>query len=175
METTRYAWAWTENKYGERPVDDVNDIVRLLDYEVKKDKSMLCMKSTHLRNQILAYLSWRHRKAAHEISVPYHDLHEPTDWTPHAEEVWTVWIQQTFPPERWTSRVLEPVFGTDERFWESAVGGPGWRMEIYEMVQWWVQRSWDIVDRFDPLPEEDTGLKPEDEIVIDDYDGRRRR
>ena len=176
--TTVNRWAWTENQYGERPVDDVNAIIRRLDMEVKRSKASLCLTVVRLRNQILEYLSWRHRKVAHEISAPYHDLNEPRDWTPHAEDIWTDWIQDTFPPERWTSMVLEPVFGTDERFWESRVGGPGWRMEIYDMLQWWVQREWSIVDKFDPLPDEETGSTMEDEMLIsmsDDTGGRRRR
>jgi hypothetical protein len=169
-------WAWTENQYGERPVDDVNEIIRRLDMELGRSKVVLCLKSTHLRDQILEYLWWRHRKTANDISVPLHSLNEPRDWSSKAEELWTDWIQDTFPPERWTSMILEPVFGTDERYWESRVGGPGWRMEIYDMIQWWVQREWTIVDKFDPLPDEETGSNMEDDaIMMDEYDGRRRR
>ncbi len=157
-------------------MDDVNAIVRLLDVEARRSKVSLCLKPTRIRNQILAYLSWRHRKAAHEISVPYHDLNEPADWTPHAENIWTDWVQHTFPPERWTSRVLEPVFGTDERFWEHRVGGAHWRMELYDMVQWWLQRSWAVVDKFDPFPEDGAGLNyDEEDVTLEEYDRRRRR
>jgi hypothetical protein len=159
-------WVWTENKYGERPIDDVNAIVRLLIQEVGRDKATMCLEPKRLRNQIVDYLSLRHRKQAHEISVPYHDLNEPRDWTPHAEEVWTDWVQHVFPPERWTSRVLEPVFGTDDRFWEAHIG-PRWRMELYDMLQWWIQRSWAAVEKFDPLPDDRDGTTSDDE---GDYD-----
>jgi hypothetical protein len=169
-------WAWTENQYGERPVDDVNEIIRRLTAEVKRSKATLCLKPAHLRNQILEYLWWRHRKTAHEISVPLHLMNEPSGWDSRAEELWADWVYWTFPPERWVSGVLTPVFGTDERYWEHGVGGPGWRMELYDMVQWWIQRDWNIVDKFDPLPDEETGSNMEDDVVMmDEYDGRRRR
>jgi hypothetical protein len=167
-------WYWTENSYGERPVDDVNDVIRYMDDMLGRSKATLCLKPVRLREQILEYLRLRHRHPAGRISVPLHRLNEPKDWDAHAEEVWTDWFQNTFTPERWTAEVLEPVFGTDQRFWEATIG-PGWRMELYDMLHWWVQRDWYVVDRFDPLAEEDTGSNDEEEVMMSEDMGRRRR
>lgn len=169
-------WYWTENEYGEIPVNDVNDVIRYMSDMLARSKVTLCLKPVRLREQILGYLALRHRYPVERISFPQHPLHQPSDWTPHAEEVWTDWLQDAFPPERWTSEVLEPVFGTDQRFWEANIG-PGWRMELYDMLPWWVQRDWRVVDRFDPLADEDTGSNEEDEVLpsISDDMGRRRR
>jgi hypothetical protein len=165
-------WYWTENIYGEKPVDDVNDVIRYVDDMLKTSRAKLCLTPVRLRDQILEYLRLRHRHSDGRISVPHHSLNNPSDWTPHAEEVWTDWFQDTFTPERWTSEVLEPVFGTDERFWEAKIG-PGWRMELYHMLPWWIQRDWKTVDRFDPLPDEDEGST--DEMEAEEEYSRRRR
>lgn len=167
-------WKWTENWCDECPVMDIHRVAEGIEKLVTCRKAYLNLSVDRLRNQIVDYIVWRIRKAHYEISVPQHDTREPVDWTDHAEHVWQDWVTDTFQVEEWVDAVITPVFGTDERNWEARMG-TRWRTEILTFLPYWITRSWDIVDAYDPTPPVFENNTEEVFLSMNDYDGRHRR
>ena len=167
-------WNWTNNWCDECPAMDIHRVAEAIADMVSQHGGHLTLTVDRLRNQIMEYITWRLRKAQHELSVPQHDVREPAGWTDHAERVWQDWVTDTFQVEEWVAAVITPIFGTDERNWEARTS-TRWRTEILTFLPYWIERSWDIVDTYDPTPPTfDTGSE-EEVVAMDTYDGRRRR
>jgi hypothetical protein len=144
-------WEWTNNWCDECPAMDVHRVAEKIAILVTERGGRLSLSVERLRNQIMEYITWRRRFAAYQISPPRHELRPPKDWTEHAERVWTDWVTDTFSVEDWVEQVIRPIFGTDERNWEAHMG-TRWRTEILVFLPWWIQRTWEIVDTYDPTP-----------------------
>ena len=167
-------WAWTTNEYDERPASDIVDVVLCIESYVTRRGGTLGISLRRIRDQIIEYVRWRMRHAWMEISPPQNTPYVPFAWTEHAERVWGDWLVDTFQYDDWIHEVIEPVFGTDERFWETRMSTQ-WRHEIYSFLPYWVERDWDIVDDYDPSHIEEGSAQTDVATNYDDDDRRRRR
>ena len=148
----------------------------ILDDDVRMDAAELADRIAHLvtehlglrlsvtRRELVAtirqYVEARQWADAYRVSVnvPTTQL-VPEGWTAHDESVWQWWLGDKVSAEVWDAVVIEPVFGTDVRIWETM--GSEWRQELLYYLPRWVQRSLDIVSRVDPMP------RPEEEAETD--------
>lgn len=104
----------------------------------------------------------------------------PEDWTGEKEMIWRQWIAHVCDLTEWENEVIEPVFGTESRFWES-VSGTGWRQEILEFLPWWSLRTAEQFAEIDPTPYPEIGegsvsaRKTVDPYILEHGSRRARR
>jgi hypothetical protein len=141
---------------------DIESIIDLFRNFVESRGCYLGIDRRRLAHQILRYVQLRSTVGEHEISNPRFTVTTPPGWSKEKEQDWTVWIHHTFRLEDWQTEVMDPVFGTDERWWEGACSG--WREEIFVFLPWWIKR-------FVVVNEEEVDDKKEDDrdAKIDPY------
>ena len=123
---------------------------------------MLSVNKQKLWVQIQCYLHLRQNTSRLNISYPRMSVFKPNGWTERHEELWNDWIHYTFSEDSWHNEVMYPVFGRDVREWELYMDG--WREELFEFLPWWMRRSVNIVEEYDPTPEE---LEEEEDLTQD--------
>jgi hypothetical protein len=166
-------WAWTTNEYDERPASDIIDVVICMESYVTRRGGYLGLSLRRIRDQIIGYVRWRMRHAWMDVSPPRHEQVIPLGWTSYTERLWTDWLADTFHYDDWEREVIDPVFGTDERFWETRCSTQ-WRREVFGFLPFWIERDWDIVDDYDPNDTEEYASDT-DGATYDADEQRRRR
>lgn len=145
--------------------DDVRmDAAELADRIARLVTEHLGLRLSVTRRELVAtirqYVEARQWAGAYRVSVkPLTTELIPDGWTAHDESVWQWWLGDKVSAEVWDAVVIEPVFGTDVRVWETM--GPEWRQELLYYLPRWVQRSLETVSRVDPMP------RPEEETDSD--------
>jgi hypothetical protein len=137
----QYRWndLVTYNEHGECAAADVEQIVRLFFESLTLRKLEPELEGRRLAHQILRYIELRQSKADYEISNPLMKRSAPSGWTSEKERDWNDWIHHVFSLEDWIREVMFPVFGDNQRQWESVC--LGWREDLFCFLPWWVKRS----------------------------------
>jgi len=165
------------NRYGECVADDVAKIVQHMEQYARIRGASLGLNKRRLGLHILKYISLRQETTCHNISAPLMEPYKPEGWAAREEGLWLDWVHYTFSLDSWHDEVMNSVFGTDVRFWESRI--EGWRSEIMEFLPWWLSRSIDIVDAFDPtsvdLDEIDQEKSNIDPYLLDHGSAKQKR
>jgi len=138
--------------YRESMEGDVFETVSYIEAHLKRRGVTLEMSPRRLTAHILQYIRLRQHASFYDISTPLTEPINPVSWTAHHERVWCDWINYNCDLDSWTKEVMQPMFGTDVRFWEAAC--QGWREEIHAFLPWWIRRSMAIVEQFDPTSED---------------------
>ncbi len=143
----------TPNGYGECALDDVLAIVEYMTRWMRDHKLEPELSEERWVRQILHYILARHQgKSACDINLS-HQPEKPTGWTVQDEAYWSDWLTHTFELPVWQRRILQPVFGSDQRLWE--VNIDEWRNEIHMFLPMWIRRDMRIVDKMYPEDEEE--------------------
>jgi hypothetical protein len=152
-------------------------------YYVEKRGATLALNPHILVNQILSFIELRQSASVYEISNPGFEPIRPDGWTLKDESLWISWVYSTCPMDSWIPEIMDPVFGSDIRLWESTC--EGWRSELVHYLPWWIQRSVSIVRKFDPTydPDEDgenenedgTNKKEIDPYLLDHGSSKQRK
>lgn len=153
--------------------DDVEAIVSLFRDVVESRGCSLGIDGRRLAHQILRYIQLRSSVAEHQISNPRHMVVTPVGWSKEKERDWTVWIHHTFRLEDWQAAVIDPVFGSDERWWEGAC--LGWREEIFVFLPWWIKRFVVVNEEEDDDGKEDSKDAKIDPYVLEHGNAKQRR
>jgi hypothetical protein len=161
------------NKYDEVAARDIQGVAEAIEQFVQRRGASLDMKVVKLTRAIIHYCILRQNSLAHEISDPQRKIVKPRGWTARHERLWQEWVQFTFDLDEWDREVIQPIFGSDERYWECCMGD--WRNEIFSFLPFWIQRSIAIVEDYDPCPPEESvdSSKEVDPYILENY-GRRR-
>ena len=146
--------------YGESIEADVVKVVRYIEAYLKRRSVSLELTPSRLKRHIMQFISLRQKSSFFDISTPRMTPTEPAEWTAHHERVWCDWINYHCDLDSWTREVMQPMFGTDVRFWEARC--EGWREEIHTFLPWWILRCTAIVERFDPTSED-----PVEDLQVD--------
>ena len=147
----------TPNGYGECASDDVLAIVEHMTAWMRLYKVEPELSEERWVRQILHYILARHQgKSACEINFT-HQPEKPTGWTAQDEQYWRDWVSYTFELRDWQKRVIQPVFGSDERLWEVNIND--WRMEIHMFLALWIRRDMKRIAQY--YPEDDESEEPE--------------
>ena len=156
------------NTYGECAVDDIDYLVWLFQGYLHKRGAELGLDPAHLATHILKYIYLRQKSSVYDISAPRTNPVKPTGWSAKDEEIWCDWISNHCTLDSWRTEVLAPIFGTDVRLWEARC--QGWRDELTLFFPWWIQRSLDIVRKYDPTQLEEEVEEDESKAAgIDSY------
>jgi hypothetical protein len=147
---------------GENAVADIQDLVYLFIQYLDRRGATLAIKPARLVKQILKYILLRQKCSIYDISAP--QSHAPNGWSLEDEEIWNDWIVDQCCLESWEDEVVTPIFGGDMRLYE--VRCEGWRLELVHFFPWWIQRSFAIVDKYNPSQMESD---EEDNKVVDSY------
>ena len=154
-------------------VADVQDLVYLFMKYLDRRGATLAIKPARLVKQILKYIHLRQTLSIYDIAAP--QSHAPNGWSEEDEEIWNDWIVDRCGLDSWEDEVLTPIFGEDMRLYE--VRCEGWRLELVHFFPWWIQRSFAIVDKYNPAPldmdnEEDNRV---DSYIIDHGSAKQKR
>lgn len=139
----------------------------------------LTVNVAQLARILRQYAEARQTFGPYEVRIlPNSPLRTAGGWTAHDEEVWLSWLSDAVTDDVWQQHIIDPVFGTDIRVWETM--GTGWRQELLTYLPMWVARSFAIVERYDPLPRPEEEAALEMAIAAEEADGgenggRRRR
>jgi hypothetical protein len=167
----------TPNKYGECAAADVQDLVFLFQEYVERRGANLAVEPQRLVTHILKYISLRQKYSRFDISAPLTKPVVPVGWTSEDETIWTDWLWHTCDVDSWENEVLEPIFGTDIRLWEATC--EGWRLELMTCFPWWIQRSFDIIDKFNPtqpeIQDEDDTTNGVDSYIMDHGSAKQKK
>jgi hypothetical protein len=165
------------NTYGECAFADVQDLVFLFEKYVKARGATMSVEPKRLVKHILKYISLRQKYLQHDISSPLTAPATPVGWTSDDESIWMDWVCDTFDMESWEEEVLGPIFGSDIRLWEANC--EGWRLELMTCFPWWIQRSFDIVDKFNPtqpeVQDEEDDTKGVDSYIMDHGSAKQKK
>lgn len=133
-------------------VEDAVALAERIDRYAQRQGVKLTPVPSRLARQILEYVWMRQTTSWHEIAWKSRPA-MPVGWTARHEQIWTDWIWHVFELEDWRHTVMDPVFGTDVRSWESAC--EGWREELFEFLPHWIARSLERFEEIDvtPLPD----------------------
>jgi hypothetical protein len=164
------------NKYGESAVEDIERLVCRFQGYLGKRGAELGVNPDRLVEHILQYIYLRQKSGVSGISAPRTPPVKPVGWTDADEEIWRDWMTNHCTMEGWRAEVRAPIFGTDERLWEGSC--EGWRDELTLFFPWWIQRSLDIVHKYDPTQleeevEEDNGMI--DSYILDHGSAKQRK
>lgn len=173
---------WETDGYGECPAADVAEMCDRIVPFLKRRQFQLSLPAQKLHRSILEYVWLRYTAQPQNISYPKRKQEAPRGWNVDKERIWRQHIHHVCGLESWDREVIQPVFGTDERLWESAIGTE-WRFEIMEFLPWWIYRDLDLFEDVDPTPllepEEiaamEAATKKEIDPYIMDHGGRRAR
>lgn len=144
---------YTTAKYDERPaISDLREVVARMEDFVADRGGILRVKGRDLLRVLLHYITFRMR-------TPYTMIHctrpvrRPKGWLRVHEQNWLIWMEDAFPVHEWMEEVINPVFGSDVRMWETTI--PSWRHELISFLPYWLDRSFDPIT--EPLDEEMDG------------------
>ena len=149
-------------------MDDIAALVVQIEQYITRRGATLSVSKQKLYAQIRCYLHLRQTMSRLDISYPRMAVFKPTGWTGRHEALWDDWIHYTFSDDNWYAEVVYPVFGRDVRDWELYMDG--WREELLEFLPWWIRRSVDIVEDYDPTPEES---EDNDDLLLDAEHGSK--
>jgi hypothetical protein len=147
--------------------DTLHAIVERMDAFASRRGVTLDDKST-IVGHIRQYISLRHTHLPTAISKPKWKTSKPAEWTEKEEALWQEWVHTHCTRDAWFREIMYPVFGTNIWHWEPNASSE-WRTELLRCLPWWLRRSVDIVQKFDPNPCEDEEAEANTEIGIDAY------
>ena len=150
LETT-YNRLLQYNSYGERPVDDVVEIVYYIEEFCKSRRVFIAIPTQKLVKSILEYISFRQTVRAELVSTPHTPMVYPVDWNSDHERIWNDWLTMECSPEQWDTEVMTHVFGTGSRTWETPC--EGWRNELRLFLPWWITRNFEVISKYMDLDE----------------------
>jgi hypothetical protein len=145
---------WSNSRYDELVVDDIAGVVHGTHEFLKRRGIPIGVnKRTHLK--LLMEYVWRRQKAsALLLKGPVTRPRKPAGWEERNELIWQQWIHHVCSLDAWLFEVMYPVFGKEERIWEAAC--PGWREELFWMIDQWSKRSLEQFAEIDPTSIDDT-------------------
>lgn len=156
-----------DNQYGENAVADVEDLVFLFEKYLERRGAALGVPPKRLVAHILQYIHLRQNSSVYDISAPRTNPVKPVGWTDEDETIWGDWILNHCTVESWELEVLDPIFRSDMRIYEAVC--EGWRLELTQFFPWWIQRSFAIIDKFNPTQLEEQNEEEEDTKGVDSY------
>jgi hypothetical protein len=145
---------WSNSRYDELVVDDIAGVVHGTHEFLKRRRIPIGVnKRAHLK--LLMEYVWRRQKTpALLLKGPATRPRKPAGWEESHELIWRQWIHHVCSLDAWLIEVMYPVFGKEERIWESAC--PGWREELFWMIDQWSNRSLEQFAEIDPTSVDDT-------------------
>ena len=152
---TRSSWSdlWSNNQYGELVADDIAGVVHGIHTFLKRRGIPIAVNKQKHLTLIMEYIWRRQKTPSLLLKGPATRPRKPTGWEEKHELIWRQWIHHVSSLDAWLFEVMYPVFGNEERIWEAAC--PGWRTEIFWMIDQWTQRSFEQFADIDPTPLDD--------------------
>ncbi len=150
LDRMRIRELYTTANYDERPaIADLQEVVARIEDFVADRGGILRVKGRDLLRVLLHYIAFRMRTPYTMIRCT-RPVRRPKNWLRMHEDAWLVWMEDTFPVSEWMEEVMDPVFGSDVRMWESKIAP--WRHEVASFLPYWLDRSFDPIE--EPLDEE---------------------
>jgi hypothetical protein len=162
----------TRDSEGYCAAVDVEAIVSLFRDFVESRNCKMEIDGRRLAHQILRYIQLRSSVGEHEISNPQIVVTKPPGWSAEKEREWILWIYHIFRLEDWQTEIMDPIFGSDERWWEAACGG--WRDELFWFLPWWIKRFVVVNEEEDAEKESEEGTKI-DPYLLEHGSAKQRR
>jgi hypothetical protein len=144
---------WAPNPYEEIVAGDLMRIVAATDAHLRRYGIRFAIPTDSVFQALVDFLRTRLESPYREVQGPRRKVTRPKEWTEEDDRIWMEWLEQTVLTSVVWNRICDGPTRS-KGVWEEAAGA--WREEWLSYLPYYVGRSWDILERIDPRPIEET-------------------